>query len=183
MFWFLVFLFSVCSNSIFVFVFFFRCKASNMLCVWDKANERILRSVLQPEFFSFEFSTTNFQLHIIPFWHKRSQRMRLYRHIEYLAKPTGADYKAGGRRKNGGRSILPFYLFHCCPADTCHLFVDRKQRENIWSSKHWYKIDGGGGGRGRDGPPICLESIWAKRVPNKQIRLSLITISQTGGAA
>lgn len=32
-------------------------------------------------------------------------------------------------------------------------------------------------------PPICLESIWAKRVPNKQIRLSLITISQTGGAA
>ena len=34
-----------------------------------------------------------------------------------------------------------------------------------------------------EGRPICLESIWAKRVPNKQIRLSLITISQTGGAA
>ena len=183
MFWFLVFLFSVCSNSIFVFVFFFRCKASNLLSVWDKANECMLRSVSQQEFFLLNSLQLIFQLHNIPFWHKRSQRMRLYRHIEYLAKPTGADYKAGGRRKNGGRSILPFYLFHCCPADTCHLFVDRKQRENIWSSKHWYKIDGGGGGRGRDGPPICLESIWAKRVPNKQIRLSLITISQTGGAA
>ena len=36
---------------------------------------------------------------------------------------------------------------------------------------------------GGEGRPICLESIWAKRVPNKQIRLSLITISQTGGAA
>ena len=32
-----------------------------------------------------------------------------------------------------------------------------------------------------EGRPICLESIWAKRVPNKQIRLSLITISQVGG--
>ena len=31
--------------------------------------------------------------------------MRLYRHIEYLAKPTGADYKAGG-----GKTVVGLFF-------------------------------------------------------------------------
>ena len=54
----------------------------------------------------------------------------------------------GWRRKKSEPSILPFYLLPLLPAHATSSHC--KQGENIWW-RHWYKIDAGGGERGRAG--------------------------------
>ena len=112
-------------------------------------------------------------------WHHK--RMALYRHILsiWLNQQQIIKHKAGGWRKNSP-SILPFYLLYCWSPHATEVFPLQTAGKYLMGALIQNRCRRMEGGEGR---PICLESIWAKRVPNKQIRLSLITISQTGGAA
>ena len=163
-------------NSIFVFIFFFRCEVSKYAAVSVADKVKIVFDVLTFESRPLPIFHPG---HIMPFWHMASQKdgsvsMPAYwvfgwTNIQQIMKHK-AEEKVGAVYS----SILSPLLLLAPPLPTAN---SGKIFDGGIDTKSMEEEERG------EGRPICLESIWAKRVPNKQIRLSLITISQTGGAA